>query len=368
MDNNSYIKPLRPSREIKIVISVCFLLARLYDLGGCVFVMVPGAVTFRAVCAVPPHRRAGPRRPPAAAAANGGRGAARGARRAREPPRGAAGPLAADPLRSSSAPLKLPGSAWAERAQGSGTRSTDPGTGRQGSRPRAARRSLTPQPPGPSRSTCPEEVTSQYRTAAAPTARRAEKGRDPRPAAQIHVGPTASRGRSPALLSIRSRERRERAAHSGSPARRRRLRLPAPGGGNAPPDRGSPRNAGWRTNASTTPIYPPWAGTRGGRRGGPGRCGAAHGNAEPSGGGSIPTHPRGGFRTRTSGPAAPPAAHLPSPRGRAESRVGRGPGRSRVPPLRPAPAPPPRLAPRQRCANPPAPPLTGSRAREAPPP
>lgn len=53
MDNNSYIKPLRPSREIKIVISVCFLLARLCDRGGCVFVMVSGAVTFSGASAPP---------------------------------------------------------------------------------------------------------------------------------------------------------------------------------------------------------------------------------------------------------------------------------------------------------------------------
>lgn len=107
MDNNSYIKPLRPSREIKIVISVCFLLARLYDLGGCVFVMVPGAVTFSAVCAVPPHPRAGPGPEGRRLLPTGGGGAARGARRARGPPPGAAGPSAADPLRSrwGSAPL-----------------------------------------------------------------------------------------------------------------------------------------------------------------------------------------------------------------------------------------------------------------------
>lgn len=56
MDNNSYIKPLRPSREIKIVISVCFLLARLCDRGGCVFVRGCGAVTFSGAsrCVTPP--------------------------------------------------------------------------------------------------------------------------------------------------------------------------------------------------------------------------------------------------------------------------------------------------------------------------
>lgn len=132
MDNNSYIKPLRPSREIKIVISVCFLLARLCDLGGCVFVMVSGAVTFSGATAVPSHLRAGkgPRKPPAAAAGaappgGGGSGsprARRGWHRAAggghgDPPRGAPGPgeapaaAAAVWQRSRSGPRRRSGSA-----------------------------------------------------------------------------------------------------------------------------------------------------------------------------------------------------------------------------------------------------------------
>lgn len=79
MDNNSYIKPLRPSREIKIVISVCFLLARLCDRGGCVFVRGCGAVTFSGAsrCVpppVPPHLRARAGPPRVRAAAGRGRG------------------------------------------------------------------------------------------------------------------------------------------------------------------------------------------------------------------------------------------------------------------------------------------------------
>lgn len=79
MDNNSYIKPLRPSREIKIVISVCFLLARLCDRGGCVFVRGCGAVTFSGASrcvprAVPPHLRARAGPPRARTAAGRGRG------------------------------------------------------------------------------------------------------------------------------------------------------------------------------------------------------------------------------------------------------------------------------------------------------
>lgn len=119
---------------------------------------------------------------------------------------------------------------------------------------------------------------------------------------------------------------------AGAPQRRRRLRLPAPGGGSAPPDRGSPRNAGRRSAAYRRPqraaqreFVRRGPEPRQERGGGAGQCGAAHGSSEPSGGGAQsprvgPAHPRGGFRTRTSGPAAPSgrapargAAHLPPP-------------------------------------------------------
>lgn len=161
---------------------------------------------------------------------------------------------------------------------------------------------------------------------------------------------------------------------AGAPQRRRRLRLPAPGGGSAPPDRGSPRNAGRRSAAYRRPqraaqreFVRRGPEPRQERGGGAGQCGAAHGSSEPSGGGLNPHAwaPRilgAGSAPAPPAPPLPPAAHLPagprtspprSPRGRAESRVGRGPGRSRVPP------PPPR-------ARPPSPPRSPAALRQSP--
>lgn len=132
MDNNSYIKPLRPSREIKIVISVCFLLAGLCDRGGCVFVRGCGAVTFSGASRCVPLRclRAGPGPPGARAAADRGREpawdgpqgtrsglGAGGAARARQRSPGA---VRAQPRRSR---RKLPGSARAAPARPRGDRS-----------------------------------------------------------------------------------------------------------------------------------------------------------------------------------------------------------------------------------------------------
>lgn len=51
-------------------------------------------------------------------------------------------------------------------------------------RPEEPHACRAPRPPGPARSTCPGEVASHSRTAAAPTAHRTGKGRHPRPAAR----------------------------------------------------------------------------------------------------------------------------------------------------------------------------------------
>ncbi|XP_030362461.1 basic proline-rich protein-like [Strigops habroptila] len=220
-------------------------------------------------------------------------------------------------------------------------------------------------------------------------------------------------GLSP-LLIVRANENEcaePPAPCSPVPARRRRLRLPAPGEGKPPPpapgplppgapaflqrripaaacpgpgsrDRGNPPSSA--RPAAVTKAPPGRVGARCGP--GPGSRQRAPtvqgvGTAVPRAHGSprrgAAWSPPKGSSPAAGRPGDPPAcsppvvrvAHLPqgstAPRGgRAESRVGRGPGCPH-PPRRP---PPPRLAPRQVCANPPAPPLTGSRAREAPPP
>ncbi|XP_039418522.1 basic proline-rich protein-like [Corvus cornix cornix] len=137
---------------------------------------------------------------------------------------------------------------------------------------------------------------------------------------------------------------------------------PAPGPGPLPPPLGSGPRLAAAAGAVPGVGPPPGPGHR-----------ATWRSVEPSRGLVLPrilrSTPVLSDRSRTC-PAGCAAPRQPRG-GRAESRVGREPGCPRPPPRAAVPGPrppPPRLAPRQGCANPPAPPLTGSRAREAPPP
>lgn len=206
MDNNSYIKPLRPSREIKIVISVCFLLARLCDRGGCVFVRGCGAVTFSGAsrCPLryrrarpgPPRARlvpAGPRPPgePAGRAGTdrgrenvlGAGGAARPRRRSRSGPRSAP-PL---PAKVAGTPRGSIGPSEARRghhgpAEPAGTRGTE-----------APRRHASPRDrpvvSGRGGSASPGDTGGHLR---GPSPR--EGSRAPSPRASPHACPRSGRG------------------------------------------------------------------------------------------------------------------------------------------------------------------------------